>query len=211
MEKQTIMNINSKSGGNSMSSILDIGQPVIFMKVGTHAKEELSDIIARKRKEIDDAGYALWGYGGNTCHPQTMVQPFARDYVRQGRKIYLIMHPMHSNHFADPVRADEYSVDANKWIKIPSSINVVGSRYALVIRDLRDESFELPLYMTKVAIGNSIGASGADYVKGRVDKACLKVTETKGELRIEQEETISIGLVAELTEPYAVYVRNRPS
>jgi hypothetical protein len=36
------------------------------MKVGTHAQESLEDIIARKSKEIDDAGYAMWGYGGKT-------------------------------------------------------------------------------------------------------------------------------------------------
>jgi hypothetical protein len=52
--------------------------PLLYMKVGTHAQEELSEIIARKRREIDEAGFAMWGYGGNTCHPTSIVQPFAR-------------------------------------------------------------------------------------------------------------------------------------
>ena len=47
------------------------------MKVGTHASEELSDIIGRKRAEIEAEGMAFWGYGGGTCHPSTMVRPFA--------------------------------------------------------------------------------------------------------------------------------------
>ena len=52
------------------------GDGILFMKVGVHARESLEDIIERKDKEIRDAGYALWGYGGSTCHPSTMVQPF---------------------------------------------------------------------------------------------------------------------------------------
>ena len=58
--------------------------------------------------EIEEAGYAMWGYGGNTCHPVTMVRPFATQYERNGGTIYLCMHPMISKHFAEPVRASEY-------------------------------------------------------------------------------------------------------
>ena len=84
-----------------MSGIIKPGQGLLYMKVGTHARESLEDIIARKTKEIEDAGLAFWGYGGNTCHPQTMVQPFARKFERQGGVIYLCMQPMESKHFAD--------------------------------------------------------------------------------------------------------------
>jgi len=79
-----------------MSGIIKPGQGLLYMKVGTHARESLEDIIARKTKEIEDAGLAFWGYGGNTCHPQTMVQPFAKKYERQGEVIYLCMQPMES-------------------------------------------------------------------------------------------------------------------
>jgi hypothetical protein len=176
------------------------------MKVGTHAKESLDDIIERKSREIKDAGFALWGYGGNTCHPETMVQPFARTHYRDGNVIYLCMHPMDSNHFADQIRADDFSINGSDWKDIPGAINVLGSRFALAVKDLRPEEFELPLENTRVAIGRSRGASGSRYIKGRVDKACLEITAdtaTSG-------PTIHIGIVAELVEPYAVYVRNRP-
>jgi len=53
-----------------MSSILSPGQGVLYMKVGTHAQEPLEEIIKRKTKEIEDAGYAMWGYGGSTCPTQ---------------------------------------------------------------------------------------------------------------------------------------------
>lgn len=188
-----------------MSDILKPGRGILFMKVGTHAQETLSDIIARKTKEIEDAGYAMWGYGGSTCHPQTMVQPFAKTYAKDGH-IYLCMEEMESKHFAEPIRADEYSVDGSNWKAIPESINVRGSRYALVVKELRSEPFVLPLSRTKVAIGNSTGRPGHRYIQGRVDKACLEVTAEDVE---ESESSIRIGLVAEIITPYAVYLRNK--
>ena len=177
------------------------------MKVGTHAREPLEDIIARKTKEIEDAGLAFWGYGGNTCHPQTMVQPFARKYERRGGVIYLCMQPMESKHFAEQIPAGEYSADGSQWAKIPSGVKVLGSRYALIIRNLRAEEFDLPLDRTKVALGTSMGAIGSKYIAGRVDKACLEITDEIGQAST-ANPPVHIALVAELVAPYAVYVRN---
>ena len=192
-----------------MTNIIYPGSGILFMKVGTHAKENLSDIIARKTKEIESAGYALWGYGGNTCHPETMVQPFAKTYEEKGEKIHLCMQEMNSMHFAEQIRADQYSDDGISWKDIHPSINVLGSRFALVIKDLRKEEFELPLAQTRVAIGNSRGRVGFRYVRGRVDKACLQVTEENELLNEGEEKVVEINLVAELFSPYAVYVRNK--
>src|SRR4051812_1484450 len=145
------------------------------MKVGTHARESLADIIARKQREIDEAGFSLWGYGGNTCHPTTMVQPFASSHVKLGKPIILCMQPMESKHFAEPVRAEEYSPDGQRWEQIPGAINVLGSRYALCLKSLEQVETELALGATRVAVGNSKGKLGSAYIKGRVDKACLDV------------------------------------
>jgi hypothetical protein len=191
-----------------MSDILKPGQGLLYMKVGTHAQESLEQIIERKTREIEEAGFAFWGYGGGTCHPQTMVQPFAKDYERRGSLIYLCMEPMQSSHFAEPVRADEFSTDGLKWQEIPPAINVLGSRYALVIRDLRKEDFELPLESTRVALGNSMGARGSKYISGRVDKACLEIAYPDPSV---PQRTVRIGLVADIVDPYAVHVRNRRS
>lgn len=190
-----------------MGNIITPGQGVLYMKVGTHAQESLEDIIKRKTQEIEQTGYGLWGYGGSTCHPQTMVQPFAKGYARQGGRIYLAMEPMESKHFAEPIRADELSIDGLHWVAIPKVINVRGSRYALVIKDLRREEFKLPLDRTAVALGNSLGVPGGKYISGRVDKACLTISDNddnRGPAR-----TVQIGLIAEIVEPYAVFVRNR--
>ena len=189
-----------------MSIILKPGQGLLYMKVGNHAHESLQDIIARKTKEIQDAGFSLWGYGGNTCHPQTIVQPFARIYEERGEVIYLCMQPMESKHFAEPIRAEEFSVDDETWEKIHPAINVLGSRYALAIKNLRMEQFDLSLAATRVALGNRMGLEGNKYIKGRVDKACLQITEPKTS-PVAFEPPVEIRLVAELVKPYAVYVR----
>lgn len=186
-----------------MTDLVSEGDSILFMKIGTHANEELSDIIARKKREIADTGYGMWGYGGNTCHPRTMVQPFARGRARPGRPILLCMHPMESHHFAEQVRAEEFSVDGVDWRPVPASINVLGSRYALCIKRLEEVSASLPLAHTRVALGNSKGRAGNDYIKGHVDKACLEVVSGDSE-----SESVSIGLIAEITEPYAVFLRN---
>jgi hypothetical protein len=188
-----------------VTDIVHPGAGVLFMKVGTHAREPLPDIITRKRQEIEDARYALWGYGGNTCHPLTSVQPFARDFIRRDGVIYLVMHPMESKHFAVPERAPEFSADGVHWEEVPLPINVRGSRYALAIDGLEEDDFELPLEQTRVAVGNSRGRRGDRYIRGRVDKACLEVVEDAGEAA--EMPPVHIGLVARLVEPYAVLLK----
>lgn len=192
-----------------MSAIIQPGSGLIFMKVGTHAQEPLDVIIERKRKEIADAGYALWGYGGNTCHPRSMVQPFAKSFEKKGQTIYLCMEEMDSRHFAQPVRADQSSPDGLQWTDIPTPVNVLGSRFALVITDLERQQFELPLKQTRVAVGNSQGRAGHQYIAGQVDKACLEIVD-EADVAAADSKVIKIGLVAKLAAPYAVFLRNRP-
>ena len=110
---------------------------------------------------------------------------------------------MDSRHFAAPVRADEYSADGIAWSEIPEAINVLGSRYALCIKNLRETDSHLVLGETQVAVGNSAGRPGDLYVRGRVDKACLNVVSGGS-----SDSLVEIGLVADLLEPYAVFLRN---
>ena len=179
---------------------IEPGDKVLFMKVGIHASESLESIIERKRAEIQDEGFAFWGYGGNTCHPTRMVQPFA---LTTTGPIVLAMQPIVSNHFADPIRAEQYSADGINWKGVPSGINCVGSRHALLIKTLEPAGFDLDLSRTRVALGPSRGKVGTDYVKARVDKACLEVVDTpQGEAK-----SIEIGWQATLADPYAVFLR----
>ncbi|MBT2117791.1 hypothetical protein KK141_17300 [Dyella sp. LX-66] len=190
-----------------MNKIIQPSNPVIFMKVGVHARESLEDIIQRKLKEIQREGMSMWGYGGSTCHPNR-VQPFAEEEAASGKPIFLCMEKMISNHYAEPLRADEYSVDGVKWKKIPKGINVLGSRYALVIDTLQEKEFSLPVARTVVAAGPSIGRRGSEYISGRVDKACLRMGPSSDIPPPPDEKVINIGLVAKLKDPYAVFLRN---
>lgn len=192
-----------------MSEIVHAGAGLLFMKVGTHAKEGLAEIVARKRKEIEKVGYTMWGYGGNTCHPSTMVQPFAQSFSDRNEPIHLVMEAMESNHFADPLCAAEASSDSVNWFRIPNDIEVRGSRFALVINELKDANFTLPLHQTTVPVGKSTGRLGSQYIAGRVDKACLTVLDEA--VRLNEDVTKferPIHLTARLVSPYAVFLRN---
>ena len=116
---------------------------------------------------------------------------------------------MVSNHFAESIRANEYSTDGLTWKEVPAGINAVGSRFALCIQDLRISEFDLPLSSTEVAVGRSTGRLGSQYIKGRVDKACLNI---RGDAKLlndpDQERLIKIGLTAKLLAPYAVFLRS---
>lgn len=189
-----------------MSYQLQPGAGFIFMKVGVHAQETLTDIIARKQRELKNAGVSFWGYGGNTCHPTTKVQPFISKLAARGQEVYLCMHEMISKHWAEPVRAEEYSEDGVTWKKVPAPINVRGSRYALVLKSLEPTDFELSLGHTKVGIGLQEGRPGVEYIQGRVDKACLELTP--GALvPPANDRVLKIGLAAALDAPYAVLLR----
>jgi hypothetical protein len=191
-----------------MNAIVRPGAGFLFMKVGTHARESLEDIIARKSKEIADAGFAMWGYGGSTCHPRNLVQPFAEEFAGRGKPIVLCMHAMNSNHWAEQLRASEFSPDGLEWKPIPDTINVLGSRYALVIKNLRQEEHTIPLNQTRVAVGPSRGRLGTRYIRGRVDKACLEVIEEPELTNEPGNDLVNINLVADLVEPYAVFLRD---
>ena len=190
-----------------MNEIVRPGDGILFMKVGTHAQESLEDIIARKTKEVEDAGFGMWGYGGNTCHPTSMVQPFAERFAAQGRTIRLCMQPMNSRHFAPPACAAQYSADGQVWHDIPAGINVRGSRWALLIQNLQPRTFVLPLDQTRVPVGPSQGKIGSRYIRGQADKACLEFLSEAERTNEEEVKNVEIGLVADLRPPYAVFLR----
>ena len=188
------------------SHIVKPGNGIVFMKVGTHANESLEKIIERKSRELRDAGVIFWGYGGNTCHPVSVVKPFAAERKTSGHEIFLVMEPMDSKHFAEATIAEEYSADGVTWTKIPAGVNVLGSRYALVLGSLDRQDFEIDLSKMHVAVGTCQGRPAAEYVKGRVDKGCFIVDKAASAASMEPVPK-HIGLVANLKAPYAVLLR----
>lgn len=185
-------------------SVLKQGDSFLYMKVGVHANESLEDIIARKRKEIEQAGVSFWGYGGSSCHPYNAVQPFVREETAKGTTVRLLMQEITSRHFAVG-EAKEFSPDGKNYYPVPKGVNVLGSRYALVVDTLDEIDAVLSLSDTVVGVGAKRGLSGDKYIRGHVDKACLVYEPGAG--LPERKDDIALCLSAKLAEPYAVVLR----
>jgi hypothetical protein len=194
-------------------TVLESGAGLIFMRVGTHVGEPLEAIVQRKLKEIEDNGHAFWGYGGLNCHPRSVVQPYAEEVAADGGAVRLCMEavaPETETYWAEDEAAREWSIDGLNFRPLPRGIRVTGSRYAFLIKALREEHFRLPLTRARVAAGTSRGRPGARYVSpvgGRIDKAVLRVED--GEIKAVEGgvETLPISYVADLHRPYAVFLR----
>ena len=178
----------------------------VFMKVGDHAGETFEQILARKNKEFQDAGRIFWGYGGTACHPLNQVQPFVKLLEDEMGSVSLLMEPIHSN--ANPLiaPATQFSSDGVHWEDIPDGISVTGSRYALVLGEIKPVEFDIDTNLFEVGAGPSTGKVATDYMRGRIDKACLISSKTVA--AGESKRIRKIGMSAELIAPYAVLVRN---
>jgi hypothetical protein len=181
---------------------------LLFMKVGLHAQEKIEDIVERKQREFEETGSIFWGYGGNTCHPLSMVQPFAKEVEKSGNQVLIVMQKMNSRHAAPPEIAKQYSDDGINWQPIPKGIEVRGSRFALVLNELRVEEFDLNLGELQVGVGPSRGRRADQYLVGQADKGCFIYTPQEQPI-IETERVVKrIGLVAHVKAPYAVLLKN---
>ncbi|MEZ2320792.1 MAG: hypothetical protein ACBR15_17525 [Microcoleus sp.] len=181
---------------------------LIFMKVGLHAQESIEDIIKRKQREFEETGSIFWGYGGNTCHPLKMVQPFAKEVEGSGNQVLIVMQKMNSRHAAPPEIAKEYSDDGVNYQPIPKGIEVRGSRHALVLDELRLEEFDLNLGELEVGVGPSRGRKADKYLVNQVDKGCFFYKPPELSIEENQQVVKHIELVARVKKPYAVFLRN---
>jgi hypothetical protein len=178
----------------------------VFMKVGNHAGESFDEIISRKTAEFKKAGRIFWGYGGTSCHPSRQVQPFAKTHLKQSGKIYLLMQSIQSNADPDILPATKYSVDGINWKPIPAGIDVLGSRYALVLGEIKPGDLIFPAEEYVVGIGPSREKIAADYICGHVDKGCfLRKQNALAPKKL--KPPIQISYKAELLDPYAVFLR----
>lgn len=179
----------------------------IFMKVGQHAGEDFDSIIERKKREIEKTGVSFWGYGGPTCHPTKQIQPFAKSVIERRGSIYLCMNKINSLADPDIVPASSYSIDGINYYPIPTGVNVTGSRYAIVLDEIIPEEFEIPITAYEVACGKSKGRVASNYIRGRVDKACLQFNPDRL-IDVSNDDNIKkISFVARLKEPFAVFVK----
>lgn len=182
-------------------------QAIIFMKVGRHAGETFEEILERKRREYEEAGVIFWGYGGGTMHPINRVQPFVRTVVQQGGTVSLLMQTIDSRHPDTEVFATEFSRDGINWEPLPKGVRVRGSRFALVLDEIQSGDLDLNLDAYTVAAGPSRGRVASEYIKGRVDKGVLELSNTEVN-QDSDSKIVKISFAARLREPYAVLLRS---
>ena len=176
---------------------------IIIMKCGTHANEKIEDIFKRKKEEERKSGHIYWGYGGTLCHPLNQVQPFCSN----NKKVYLLLTPTNSELNNEPKKSNSFSTDNKIWESIDPNNNVYGSKYALVIKKLQKCDFEIDLNDYEIAIGNSKEKNLVDYLNGRVDKACA--TKRKSNNLSTKSKKVKIVMIAELTDPYSIFVKEK--
>ena len=200
----------------SVSNINKPDDAFVFMKIGSHAGETLEQIIERKNREFQETGRVFWGYGGSACHPLQQVQPFVRMHLRRSGRILLVMQSVVSNADPDIVEATEFPEDGVNWQPMPKENRVTGSRYALILDEIKPDAIEIDTTKYQVGIGPSRGRTADKYLKGRIDKACLTVAAdleesqnlTEDDEVVTKKKTIKIAeFSAELKEPYAVLLR----
>lgn len=98
--------------------------------------------------------------------------------MQNKEKVYLLLTPTTSELNNVPQRSNYYSMDKETWNDINLSINVLGSKYAIIANKLQKCDLEINLNDYEIAIGNSLEKNLGDYLKGRVDKACaIKTTK----------------------------------
>lgn len=174
------------------------------MKVGMHAHETLDQILERKKREFDACGSIFWGYGGTACHPVNQVQPFAKLSVQEQGGISLVMEFIDSKANPAVAPATQFSTDGKNWAPLPKGVSVTGSKYAIVLDEIKPFELVLPADGYGVAIGPSKGKLAVDYLKGRVDKACLTSIGKVGGIKKFQHE---LSFIAKMKDPYAVFVK----
>lgn len=182
----------------SVAPLPELLQPAhaVVMKVGFHGTEEWGDILARKLREERMAGFCLWGYGGATCHPTRQVQPFARS-----KNVTFVAIPTSSRFTDAGARVHQMSSDGTDWRDLGEDQVVRSSRYALCLANLRMTDQAIPLAEYVVGIGAKRGVRASDYMRYRCDKACVSRALRSG------DELRTVSLLADLTFPYAVFLR----
>lgn len=173
---------------------------VVVMKAGTHAGLGFGDIAKWKIADLRATGVTFWGYRGTLCHPTRQVQPFA---AAADGEIEVAMIPTRSDPGNPALPATAWSADKTIWEPLPDGITVTGSTHALVLSALEHCEDTLDLAMYRVGIGPSAGRPAPDYLRHRIDKACLTQTTPTGPL----SHSVPVVLRGRLTAPWAVFLR----
>jgi hypothetical protein len=179
------------------------------MKAGPYCGYSLEQILDIKKKEQEKIGKFFWGYSGVFCRPNKL-QTFVSHAHSNREKVYVLFSETKSSYDTQTVdRFSEFSKDRSVWNKLPGEVLLVGNskkpHFAVAARNLMEVDYELDIgdYCTISGMFPDKGRYLNDYFRYRVDKACGYYLPKGDGLK----KNIKIKFVAELEEPYSVYIR----
>lgn len=171
---------------------------IIVMKVGPHSDMCLDEIIESKNKEEILNNVHYWGYSGVFCRPK-QAQEFCKNSVLNNHVPKLILIETKSSYSSDIGVINEYSVDNLNYEKFKNPVQLQGAQFSFVTKNLRKyDKFKLNDFI--VVGGKNDGKPLNKHLVFRVNKCFGKyVGNGNGnELHV---------LIADLTEPYAVWLK----
>ncbi|MFP5376713.1 MAG: hypothetical protein ACLGIO_08040 [Acidimicrobiia bacterium] len=178
----------------------------VWCVAGPHTGEDLVDIVAGKRAEIERFGWCLWAYGGTgSAHPENEVRRLARDYGAGG-SLPLLMPDTETGHTDDGVPFTGYRIDADGPAEaLPDGMSPVTggpSSWAFRITSLRWSDEAVVDVTSYVAPYAQHGAQPlGDYLKGSHGRACAARAAAPG-----APDERRVDVLATLQPPYAVFL-----
>jgi len=198
---------------------MDGRTPIIFTKVGGHEKETLEEILERKLYEELTTGQIWWGFGTVKISEKRFLK-FTEEYGK--REIKVLMIPIKSQHNPPKINeikkiieeknfqleVDTIKKSSNSFKKrinnsfegINTKNYVLGSKWAIVLKDLKDSKIEISdeNYQDYNLIGESKKFSNYN---GNADTGTGFLIKGRGPIKVSYE--------AKLLYPYWLYISNK--
>lgn len=189
----------------SLGTELIPARTCVFMKVGSHGNEDFQEIIERKIKEQETAGFMLWGYSGILLKAKP-VADFLKSRWGLGERLLLLMVETSSPFKNSPVESTAFSIDGHTWYHLPEGVATRGCNKAIVCDKLTEVDISVDLSLYKIAVGPSSGKALSSYLRYRTDKACAIFSGPSLDIPV---NWAVINWVAEIVPPFALYLNNK--
>ena len=184
----------------------------VWCIAGPHIGETLVDIVERKRRDVERFGWCLWAYGGTgNAHPETEVRRLARDYALDG-PLPLLMPDTGERYPDDGAPFGGYRLcRTGSVVPLPVGMSpVTGGRssWAFWLTSLAwsaDATIDVSRYVAPYT-GKGVQPL-TTYLKVSHGRACAALGSHTASGPTERR----VDVVAELTDPYAVFLpRDEP-
>lgn len=191
-----------------INSICD-NKYLIVSIVGTHANEEVEEIIKRKQQEIITAGKSFWLIISNEAKVE-QIQKMCKEALNEGITPYCIFINSKQSNGVKATKTNDlalsYSVDDKNYLKIPEGIKVTGKIQKNTTGMVFENIITIPnktINLTNFLNYNSQNKK----VKLGLGRSSMCILKTKTSDFLENKNSREIVAIAKLKEPYAVKLR----